>query len=103
MTYPISCVLLIPADHREAINELAESLGYGPGNLSVPLYGAGGDEWFGCHTWCSQEFIDQLSSNQYQGDAMGALVVSVHVGGDSDWNWSQALLDNGLEVIHEEV
>ena len=37
MTYSISCVLLIPAAQRDQINMLANSLGYGPDSLSVPL------------------------------------------------------------------
>lgn len=102
MTYSISCVLLIPAAQREAINALADSLGYGPGNLSVPLVKAGGAKWFGCHTWCMQTFPDQLADPAYAGEARSALVVSAIPGGDAGSNWAQALADNGLTVISDE-
>lgn len=101
MTYSISCVLLIPAAHREALNTLAESLGYGPENLSVPLTDANGATWFGCHTWCMQVFIDQLADPMYAGEARSALIVSTIDGGDPASNWAQALADNGLSMVSE--
>lgn len=102
MTYSISCVLLIPVAHREAINALADSLGYGPDNLSVPLTKASGAKWFGCHTWCVQAFLDQLADPAYAGEARSALVVSAIPDGDPASNWSKALADNGLIAIGEE-
>lgn len=99
MTYSISCVLLIPGEHREAINSLADSLGYGPDNLSVPLVKLDGAPWFGCHTWCVQAFLDQLADPAYAGAAMSALVVSAIDGGDPTSNWAQALASNDLTMI----
>lgn len=96
--YSISCVLLIAGEHREAINSLADSLGYGPDNMSVPLMKPDGAQWFGCHTWCAQAFLDQLSDPAYQGAAMSALVVSAIDGGEPLSNWAQALLDNHLTI-----
>lgn len=98
MSYDLSVVLLIPAQHREAINTLAEELGYGPGNLSVPLVHADGSEWYGGHTWAALAFLDQLSDPAYQGAAMSALVVSAIDGGEPLSNWAQALLDNHLTI-----
>lgn len=96
MTYSISCVLLIPGEHHEAINALADSLDYGPDNLSVPLTKADNSSWFGCHTWCAQSFLDQLADPTYASEALSALIVSAVSGGDPASNWAQALADNGL-------
>lgn len=102
MSYTISCVLLIPAEHRAEINALAESLGYGPNNLSVSLADSSGNKWYGCHTWCEQVFIDQLNDPIYASDAVSALVISAIDGGDPTSNWAQALASNGLSANNEE-
>lgn len=102
MSYTLSVVLLIPAAHRDAINELAESLGYGPGNLSVPLVHSDGSEWYGGHTWAALEFLDQLSDPAYQGAAMSALVVSAIPEGTAYSNWNNTLAANGLSVVETE-
>lgn len=102
MTHSISCALLIPAAHREAVNALADSLGYGPDNLSVPLSKADGSPWFGCHTWCTQAFLDLLADPAYQGEALSALIVSVIPDGDPASNWAQALTTNGLSAIQDQ-
>lgn len=102
MTYSITCVLLIPGEHRDAINALANSMGYGPDNLSVPLTKADGAQWFGCHTWCQQAFLDQLADPAYACEALNALVVATIDGGDPTSNWAQALASNGLSANNEE-
>lgn len=101
MTHAISCVLLIPGAHLAAINALADSLGYGPNNLSVPLRKADGSLWHGCHTWCTQIFLDQLDDPTYTGEARAALVVSLVEDGDPAVHWEQALASNGLTLIEE--
>jgi len=99
MSYTLSVVLLIPSQHREAINTLAEELGYGPGNLSVPLVHADGSEWYGGHTWAALAFLDHFREpiEGYE-DAVSALVVSAIDGGEPLSNWAQALLDNHLTI-----
>ncbi|WP_443699181.1 hypothetical protein [Pseudomonas sp.] len=101
MTYSISCVLLIPAAQRDQINMLANSLGYGPDSLSVPLTKADGSAWYGCHTWCGQLFLDQLVDPAYQ-STISALIVSAVPDGDPTSSWAQALASNGLSVLNEE-
>lgn len=98
MTYSISCVLLIPAAHRDAVNGLAESLGYGPDNLNVELTHADGNIWYGCHTWCVQAFLDQLADPAYAGEAMDALVVSAVPDGSPASNWGEALAAKSLAM-----
>jgi hypothetical protein len=103
MTYSISCVLLIPREHREAINALADSLGYGPDNLSVPLLKSDGSQWYGCHTWCAQTFLDQLADPGHQNEVTAAMVISAVIDGDPTSNWEQMLLTNGLSTIEDGI
>lgn len=61
---PISCALVIPAANLAEMNAIGEALGYGPGNISVPLSANGLDPatHYGCHTWAEQSFIDMLTA-----------------------------------------
>jgi hypothetical protein len=99
MTYSISCVLLIPVAHHEAVNTLAEALGYGPNNLSVELVAVDGSAWFGGHTWCTQAFLDQLADPAHQNEDTAALIISALVDGEANDNWAQALAANGLTMV----
>lgn len=96
MTQPISCVLLIPEEHQAEVNIIAQSMGYGPGNLGVNLLMVGGAKWYGCHTWCSQAFLDRLDDLAQSNAAIAAMVISAIPEGDPDSNWSATLLTNGL-------
>ena len=99
MSYGLSCVLLIPAAHLDAINALADSLGYGPGNLSIELVGPNASRWYGCHTWCNEAFL-QSFGDQAPGPALSALVVSVADCSISPaGHWALALAENGLADI----
>lgn len=102
MSYTISCVLLIPAEYRDTINSLADSLGYGPYNLSVLLVKSNGAQWFGCHTWCKQAFLDQLDDPQYASAARSALIISAVEGGNAASNWAKALESNSLSLASDE-
>lgn len=102
MIYQISCVLFIPSELQEAINDIADSLGYGPDNLSVALKKPDGAPWFGCHTWCAQSFLDQMADPAHSGPAMSALIVSAIEGGSASENWNQALKDHDLTLVEEQ-
>ena len=96
MTYSLSVVLLIPAAHKDAINALAESLGWGPDNVAIPLSDG---SWFGCHTWATSEFMDYFASAPPEAAAtIEALIVSTREGGSPAEHWAQALEENGLTV-----
>lgn len=95
MSYPISCVLLVPSADRDAINNIAEAGGHGPNNLSVPLTSSSGEEWFGCHTWSTQEFIDEITGPDAPA-AMGSVIVSAIAGGPPHENWASTLKANGM-------
>ena len=97
MSYGLSCVLLIPSAHVAAINELADSLGYGPNNLTVELVGPSASRWYGCHTWCNEAFL-QSFGDQAPSPELSALVVSVADCSISPADhWALALAENGLE------
>lgn len=98
MNYGLSCVLLIPSVHVAAINELADSLGYGSNNLTVELVGPSASRWYGCHTWCNELFL-QSFGDQSASPELSALVVSVADGSISPADhWALALAENGLEI-----
>lgn len=99
MSYDLSVVLLIPAQHREAINTLAEELGYGPCNLSVPLTHADGSEWYGGHTWAALAFLDHFRE-PVEGfeDVVSALVVSLLDLPPTE-HWQTALTEQGLSAV----
>ena len=62
--WPYSVVLLIPAASQTAANQVAEGLGHGPNNFSVPLSSDGSEPatWYGCRTQAQQSFIDMLTA-----------------------------------------
>ena len=62
--WPYSVVLLIPASSQAAANQVAEGLGHGPSNFSVPLSSDGSEPatWYGCRTQAQQSFIDMLTA-----------------------------------------
>lgn len=59
-----SLVIYTPSTNRDASNQLAETLGYGRGCFSVPLYDNGTIEAYGLHTAADQDFIDMLTAAQ---------------------------------------
>lgn len=103
MSYSISVVLLTPSIHREAVNQLAESLGYGPNNLSRELTHTDGSIWYGCHTWAAPAFMDEFANAPAEfAGPLSALVMSVIEGGSPGEHWQQALTDNGLTPVEME-
>ena len=94
MSYSLSVVLLIPAAHKDSINTLAESLGWGPDNVAIPLSDG---TWFGCHTWATSGFMDHFASAPAEAAAtIEALIVSTVEGGSPAEHWAQALAENGM-------
>jgi hypothetical protein len=53
-----SCIITVPDRHRDAANQLGESLGWGPENFSV--YSQTVDLWY-CHFPAGGEFLSMLS------------------------------------------
>jgi len=61
-----STVITTPAANLAASNQLAELLGYGPNDFSVPLGDteAGPATHYGLHTYATQGFVDMLTGAQ---------------------------------------
>lgn len=59
-----SCVMICPAELQSLTNQLAEGLGHGPGNLSVPLSGDGAEPatHYGCRAQAQQSFVDLVTA-----------------------------------------
>ena len=94
MSYSLSAVLLIPAAHKDSINALAEQMGWGPNNLSIPLNNGA---WYGCHTWAAPAFMDEFSlAPPAFAETLAALVVSTQEGGSPAEHWTQVLEANSL-------
>lgn len=107
----ISCVLILPASLREKGNQLAEAMGWGPDNYSVPLSPAGHGKptHYGLHAWAGKEFM-ALLGGVAAGDAppealgeypakglkavMAGLVISFR--DDAEAHFSEALKEQGL-------
>lgn len=101
MTYSISCVLIIPKTMQATANSLIEGYGFGPNNLSVKLNKtADSSEWFGCHIWCDQEFIDFIQAHQAV-DFLNTMIVSTATAGAAKDNWSATLALNGMTLPPE--
>ena len=62
--WPYSVVLLIHAAVQTAANQVADGLGHGPNNFSVPLSENGSEPatWYGCRAQTQQSFIDMLTA-----------------------------------------
>ena len=105
--YNLSVVLLIPDAQRDLINAYAESLGWGPDNLSVELVHTDGSTWWGCHTMADEGFLELMSSPPDTEDetdytpALAVLVSSIVPGGNPITNWNEALEANGLTRVEE--
>ena len=100
--YNLSVVLLIPDAQRDLINAYAESIGWGPDNLSVELVHTDGSTWWGCHTMADEGFLELMSSPPEPDaevdytPALAVLVSSVVPGGEALENWNGTLEANGL-------
>jgi len=64
VSYDHSAVLIVAAASRYICNQLAEALGYGPNNYSVPLSadGNGPATYFGCRAQVNEVFVEMVSS-----------------------------------------
>ena len=112
--WPYSVVLLIPAASQAAANQVAEGLGHGPNNFSVPLSADGSEPatWFGCRTQAQQSFIDMLTAvgqgelptiegmtPQEVGAVLVQLQADVSTSEDGYTHFERALSDKGLTRV----
>ena len=95
------------------INQVAEMLGKGQNNLSVPLIDGLGNSYLGCHSsaWVEQDYVafskrEGFSSfcSQEQLEALDRIYESVfHYSNTyvATEQWSKKLSELGLSAIHE--
>ena len=99
MTHEIRVVQFAPDAWRERAEALAEAAGYGPGCLSVPLLGADGAQWWGCHAWWRQDALEAYTPPTGD-DAADEILLHVmtwaRIGGDPQEHWRIALAAAGL-------
>ena len=108
--YSLSVVNIIPDDHKDAINQIAELYGCGPNNLSVKLQGEDGIYW-GCHSWWKPEDYALFSNEEIRAQLVPSELVSaleflyerLMLDGDAQENWQAALALNGLSEAQEET
>ena len=105
MSYDLSVVLLIPDAQRDLINQYAESLGWGPDNLSVELVHTDGSTWYGCHTMADAGFLELMGSPpepdaevDYM-PAIAVLVLSIVPSGNPLEHFNAALAANNLTRV----
>ena len=112
--WPYSVVLLIPAAVQAAANQVAEGLGHGPSNFSVPLSADGSEPatWFGCRTQAQQSFIDMLTAAgqgqlpeiegmtpQEVGAVLVQLQADVSTSEDGYTHFQRVLTEKGLQRV----
>ncbi|MBS7344238.1 MAG: hypothetical protein KIG60_01005 [Caryophanon sp.] len=110
MKFNLSVVSIIPDDHRDTINQIAELYGCGPNNLYVKLQGEDGIYW-GCHSWWKPEhyalFSNEELRNQVVPDelkpSLEHLYERLMLDGDAQENWQSTLNELNLTIVQEEV
>jgi hypothetical protein len=63
----LSTVLILPADQVDTGNAVAEAMGWGPSNYSIPLSANGRVPvtHYGLHTWATDSFRDMIEAGYY--------------------------------------
>lgn len=115
----LSVVLILPDAVREAGNALAEAMGWGPGNYSVPLSADGSlpaTHW-GLHTWAEPSFVamlqaaetgampQELADGGFPPAVFQAVITSLiaSVQADVSQHFATALGTSGFQVCAEPV
>lgn len=107
--FNLSAVNIVPNEHKDAINQIAEIYGCGTNNLSVKLQGEDGIYW-GCHSWWKPEDYALFSDDELRQQvvpiellpSLEFLYERLMLDGDAQENWQAALALNGLSEVLEE-
>jgi hypothetical protein len=110
-----SCVLILPDDQVATGNAVAEAMGWGPENYSVPLSADGSEPatHYGLHAWVGEAFQQMVETNYYppeleqagisqaEYDAMTAVLIS------SFWDdyvdhFATICAENNLKTVTEQ-
>lgn len=110
-----SCVLIIPAELRDKANTLAERMGWGPDNYSVPLSPSGVEPatHYGLHAWAQPSFaqmmqdagdgvpplglIDDDFPKEHYTSVVNAVVFSMR--DDAPGHFDNVAADRGLKLV----
>ena len=104
--FNLSVVNIIPDEHKDAVNAIAELYGCGENNLGVRLIGADGIYW-GCHSWWKPEDYALFSDAELRAQIIPAelqpslefLYERIVLGGAAQENWQQALVEMRLSLV----
>lgn len=107
--FNLSVVNIVPNEHKDAINQIAELYGCGSNNLSVKLQGEDGIYW-GCHSWWKPEDYAVFSDDELRQQVVPTelqpslefLYERLMLDGDAQENWTAALALHGLSEVLEE-
>ena len=101
--YTYSLTLIAPVAYRDAANAVAEAMGWGPDNYSIPLTDNGTDiTHYALATCCDQQFVDWMTEPPTEagdiGDLLEALIVSIAPRTDDGQHGRDTFAANGLTV-----
>ena len=107
--FNLSVVNIIPDEHKEAINQIAELYGCGENNLSVKLQSPDGIYW-GCHSFWKPEDYALFSDEELRAQivppellpSLEFLYERLVLDGDSQENWQAVLSELGLSLVEAE-
>lgn len=108
--FNLSVVNIIPDEHREAVNKIAELYGCGENNISVKLVDSNGSIYWGCHSWWKPEDYALFSDPDLRAQIIPAellpsleyLYERLVLDGDAQENWQAALSELGLSLVETE-
>lgn len=108
--FNLSVVNIVPDDHKDAVNQIAELYGCGPNNLSVKLQDAEGNIFWGCHSWWKPEDYAMFSDDDLRtavvpteiAPALEFLYERLSLDGVAQENWTAALDELGLVVFNDD-
>lgn len=109
--FNLSVVNIVPNDHKEAINQIAEAYGCGPNNLSVKLKNSAGKVFWGCHSWWKPEDYALFSDDELRQQVVPTelqpslefLYERLMLDGNAQENWQSVLDELNLTTVQEEV
>ena len=105
--FNLSVVNIIPDDHRDSINQIAELYGCGPNNMSVKLIDSSGAIYWGCHSFWKPEDYALFSDDEMRAQVVPAelapalehLYERLMLDGSSQENWQAALAELSLSPV----
>ena len=102
----LSTVLIIPAIHVQSGNSLAELMGWGPNNYSIPLSKDGFEPatHYGLHAWTSNEFKAWIEGTlplpegmEFAQNVIDVLIASFQL--DIKDHWQNVITANDLQTM----